>query len=205
MQRSGYGYVINTAYMIADNGYPVHQDLIERCAQGDRLAQKELYRLYFKAMYNTCFRMLNDQAEAEDVMQESFLAAFTRINTYRGEMSFGSWLKRIVINKSIDVLRARKVKFEELNEKSAILAMPDEPDADIEGNHAAMVEKIRETVRKLPDGFRVVLTLSLFEGYDHEEIASILQISESTSRSQLARAKRKLIDYLKGSRHEDYR
>lgn len=191
--------------MITDKGYPVHQDLIERCAQGDRLAQKELYRLYFKAMYNTSYRMLNDQAEAEDVMQESFLAAFTRINTYRGEMSFGSWLKRIVINKSIDVLRARKIRFEELNEKSTSLAAPDDHDAGIEGDHEAMVEKIREAVKKLPDGFRVVLTLSLFEGYDHEEIASILQISESTSRSQLVRAKRKLIDYLKSSHHEDYR
>ncbi len=205
MQRSEYEYVINTAYMIPDKGYPVHQDLIKRCAQGDRLAQKELYRLYFKAMYNTCYRMLNDQAEAEDVMQESFLAAFTKINSYKGEMSFGSWLKRIVINKSIDILRARRIKFEELNEKSFNLATPDDHDANIEGNHAALVEKIREAVKKLPDGFRVVLTLSLFEGYDHEEIASILQISESTSRSQLVRAKRKLIDYLKSSHHEDYR
>ena len=205
MQRSEYGYVINTEYMIPDKGYPVHQDLIERCIKGDRLAQKELYRLYYKAMYNTCHRMLNDQAEAEDIMQESFLAAFTKISTYRGEMSFGSWLKRIVINKSIDVLRTRKIRFEELNEKSVNLAILDYPDAAIESDHAAMVEKIREAVKKLPDGFRVVLTLSLFEGFDHEEIASILQISESTSRSQLARAKKKLIDYLKSSQNEDYR
>jgi RNA polymerase sigma-70 factor (ECF subfamily) len=191
--------------MIPGKGFVVHQDLIEQCVKGNRLAQKELYRLYYKSMYNTCYRMLNNQAEAEDIMQESFLAAFTRINTYRGEMSFGSWLKRIVINKSIDVLRARKMKFEELNEKSADLATTDVTDAGIEGDHAAMVESIREAVKKLPDGFRIVLTLSLFEGYDHEEIASILQISESTSRSQLARAKRKLIDYLKNSQHEKYR
>ncbi|MBN1144987.1 MAG: RNA polymerase sigma factor [Bacteroidales bacterium] len=191
--------------MIPDKVFPVHQDLIERCIKKDRLAQKELYRLYYKAMYNTCYRMLNDKVEAEDVMQESFLAVFTKISTYRGEMSFGSWLKRIVINKSIDILRARKIRFEELNEKSVIMATPDDHDAGIEGEHAAMVEKIREAVKKLPDGFRVVLTLSLFEGFDHEEIAWILQISESTSRSQLARAKKKLIEYLKSSRNEDYR
>ena len=103
------------------------------------------------------------------------------------------------------MLRARKIRFEELNEKSVNLTTPDDHDADIERNHAEMVEKIREAVKKLPDGFRVVLTLSLFEGFDHEEIASILQISASTSRSQLVRAKRKLIDYLKSSHHEDYR
>lgn len=205
MQRFEYGYVIKTEYMIPDKVFPVHQDLIERCIKKDRLAQKELYRLYYKAMYNTCYRMLNDKVEAEDVMQESFLAVFTKISTYRGEMSFGSWLKRIVINKSIDILRARKIRFEELNEKSVIMATPDDHDAGIEGEHAAMVEKIREAVKKLPDGFRVVLTLSLFEGFDHEEIAWILQISESTSRSQLARAKKKLIEYLKSSRNEDYR
>jgi RNA polymerase sigma-70 factor (ECF subfamily) len=84
-----------------------------------------------------------------------------------------------------------------LNEKSANLATPDDHDGGIESDHSAMVEKIRDAVKKLPDGFRVVLTLSLFEGFDHEEIALILQISESTSRSQLARAKKKLIDYLK--------
>jgi RNA polymerase sigma factor (sigma-70 family) len=93
----------------------IHQDIIDRCVKGDRLAQRELYNLYYRAMFNSCYRMLNNQVEAEDVMQESFLAAFLKISTYRGEMSFGSWLKKIVINRSIDVLRSRKVKFEELN------------------------------------------------------------------------------------------
>ena len=182
--------------MIEQKGYPIHQELIDRCRKGDRLAQQELYSLYYKAMYNTCYRMVNNQVEAEDIMQESFLAAFLKINTYRGELSFGSWLKKIVINKTIDVLRSRKIKFEELNEKIAGPWDSDETEWNITEENAAMVAKIREAVKLLPEGFRVVLSLALFEGFDHEEIAMILKISESTSRSQLARAKKKLIDFL---------
>lgn len=177
-------------------------ELINRCRNGDRLAQTELYSLYYKAMYNTCYRMLNNQVEAEDVMQESFLSAFLKINSYRGEMSFGSWLKKIVVNKAIDVLRSRKVKFEEINEK---FAAEDESEAFrnmVSEESSGLVRKIREAVKLLPEGFRVVLSLSLFEGYDHEEIAMILGISESTSRSQLARAKKKLVEYLKNEGNE---
>ena len=114
--------------MIGQKGYQIHQELIDRCRNGDRIAQRELYRLYYKAMYNTCYRMLNNRVEAEDIMQDSFLAAFLKINSFKGEMSFGSWLKKIVINKTIDFLRSRKIKFEELNEK---VATPDESDESV--------------------------------------------------------------------------
>jgi RNA polymerase sigma-70 factor (ECF subfamily) len=190
--------------MIGHRGYNIHQDLIDRCIKGDKLAQSEVYRLYYKAMYNTCYRMLDDKVEAEDVMQESFLAAFLKISTYRGEMSFGSWLKKIVIHKTIDVLRARKVQFEELNDR---MGLPDETDEEVlerQNDEYYRVEKIREAVRKLPEGFRIVLSLALFEGYDHEEIALILKINKSTSRSQLTRAKKKLIEYLKEKKDETF-
>jgi RNA polymerase sigma factor (sigma-70 family) len=204
LQHSANNDVYNIELMIEQRSFNIHQDLIDRCRNSDRLAQSELYKLYYKAMYNTCYRMLNDKVEAEDVMQESFLAAFLKINTYRGEMSFGSWLKRIVINKTIDVLRARKLKFDELDERVNI---PDNEDRNVaeaeEGGNK--IEKIREAVRKLPEGFRVVLSLALFEGFDHEEIAMILKINESTSRSQLARAKKKLMEYLKNSKDETFR
>lgn len=144
--------------------------------------------------------MLNDQVEAEDVMQEAFLAAFLKIGTFRGEMAFGSWLKRIVINKTIDTIRSRKIRFEELNEKTANLGEPENFDLNVADEDAFKVAKIREAVKQLPDGFRVVLSLALFEGFDHEEIAMILKISESTSRSQLARAKKKLIEQLNNSK-----
>lgn len=189
--------------MLEQKDYSIHQDLINRCIKGDARAQFEIYRLYYKSMYNTCYRMLNDRVEAEDVMQEAFLAAFLKIRTYRGEMSFGSWLKRIVVNRTIDVLRTRKVKFEDWNEK---IGLPDETaeseNPDGLDRISLRVEKIREAVQKLPEGFRIVLTLALFEGYDHEEIAMILKISESTSRSQLARAKKKLVEFLKAHKDE---
>lgn len=182
--------------MIEQKGHEIHQKLIEGCRSGDRFSQREIYRLYYKAMYNTCYRMLNNQVEAEDIMQESFLAAFLKINTYKGETSFGSWLKKIVINKTIDVLRARKIKFEEINEKSAGYVEDKEPDLNIDEDNSRKVAQIKEAIAMLPEGFRVVLTLSLFEGYDHEEIAMILGITESTSRSQLTRAKKKLSELL---------
>jgi RNA polymerase sigma-70 factor (ECF subfamily) len=191
--------------MTEQNSYNIHRELIDGCLRGDRLAQKEIYRLYYKAMYNTCYRMLNDKAEAEDVMQESFLSAFLKIRTYRGEMSFGSWLKRIVINKTIDVLRARRIKFEELNEKIGHVADKEDIDKDDNGDVIYRVAQIKEAVKKLPEGFRVVLSLALFEGYDHEEIAMILNINESTSRSQLTRAKKKLVEYLKNANDENFR
>jgi RNA polymerase sigma factor (sigma-70 family) len=177
--------------------FNIHKDLINGCLRGDRLAQSEIYKLYYQAMYNTCYRIINNRVEAEDVMQEAFLSAFQKLRTFSNEMSFGSWLKKIVINKSIDFLRAKKIRFEELNEKSEYL---DEPEVDFFNNadedDARLVEKIKEAVKELPEGFRIVLLLSLFEGYDHGEIAMILNISESTSRSQLARAKQKLVEYL---------
>lgn len=175
-----------------------HSELIEGCRRGDRKAQTGLYRMYYRAMYNVSLRLLNNAADAEDVMQESFLAAFLRIGTYRGEVSFGSWLKRIVVNRSIDMLRSRKAGFTDADEN-----LPDDGGDDAifpeeeAGDAARTVERVRKALQGLPDGFRVVLTLFLFEGYDHEEIARILGISESTSRSQLARAKKKLILALK--------
>jgi RNA polymerase sigma factor (sigma-70 family) len=204
LQHSAINDVYNIELMTEQRSFNIHQDLIDRCRNGDRLAQSELYKLYYKAMYNTCYRMLNDKVEAEDVMQESFLAAFLKINTYRGEMSFGSWLKRIVINKAIDALRARKIKFDELDERASISDDKDDNVAEAEEDDNK-IGKIREAVRMLPQGFRVVLSLALFEGFDHEEIAMILKINESTSRSQLARAKKKLMEYLKNSKDETFR
>lgn len=181
--------------------HDLHHDLLARCRKSDRLAQEQVYRLYYKAMYNVSFRLLGDQMEAEDVMQEAFLSAFRNINSWRGEVTFGAWLKKIVVNKSIDALRTRKIKFEEINEK--LENETTEPDIDFDdadSKHA--VEKIRTAMLELPDGFRAVLSLFLFEGYDHSEIAHIFNISESTSRSQLVRARKKLAEILKKRRYE---
>ena len=146
-------------------------------------------------MYNTSLRIVKDPQEAEDIMQESFLSAFGKIETYQGKVSFGAWLKRIVINNSLDVIKKRRLFFEELDEDYTQLASQEvEIDEELLANQ---MELIREGIQKLPDGYRVILSLHLLEGYDHEEIAEILDISSSTSRSQFFRAKQKLLRILK--------
>ena len=164
-----------------------HVSLVNDCRNGSRKAQFELYKLYAHAMYNVALRIVNDDAEAEDVLQEAFLDAFNRIAYFRQETTFGLWLKQIVINRSINYLRKRKLELVSLDE----VEVADEPATDYEET-TLKVEAIKAAMNELPDGYRVVLTLYLFEGYDHEEIAHILKITENTSRSQYLRAKRKL-------------
>ena len=169
----------------------LNQEIIDECKTGDQKAQFRLYKLYYKSMYNVSLRIIRDPVESEDVMQESFLAAFEKIVTYKGNVSFGAWLKRIVVNRSLDVLRKRKADWYDLEYPS--VQLPVEEDMDIYEDMDLKVETIKETMNQLPDGYRVVLSLYLFEGYDHDEIGEILGISNSTSRSQYARAKHKLL------------
>ena len=169
----------------------IHQEIIDHCKEGDQKAQFRLYKLYYKPMYSVCMRLINQADEAEDIMQEAFLNAFRNIDTYRGEVSFGAWLKRIVINRSLDHLKKKKLKLEEINDKTAQIA--DYQMEMKEGN----VEVIKNAIQQLPDGYRVVLSLFLIEGYDHEEISQILGITNSNSRTQFLRAKNKLRELLK--------
>jgi len=164
----------------------LHADLIERAVSNDRQAQFELYKKYNAAMYNTALRITRNTALAEDVIQESFLSAFQALVFYRGDASFGSWLKRIVINKAITLAKkeSRWSLVEDDDELDQIDSVPDEPEYD--------VEMVRKAIDQLPDGFRTVLSLYLLEGYDHKEIAEILDITESTSKTQYMRAKDKL-------------
>jgi RNA polymerase sigma-70 factor (ECF subfamily) len=169
----------------------IHQEIIDQCREGSQKAQFQMYKLYYKPMYSICMRIINNETEAEDVMQEAFLSAFRKIDTYKGEVSFGAWLKKIVINRSLDVLKKRKVKFEEINEKTNQIV-----DYQMETKEVN-VQVIKDAIQKLPDGYRVVLSLYLIEGYDHEEISEILGISNSNSRTQYLRAKNKLRELLK--------
>jgi len=164
-----------------------HVSLVNDCRNGNRSAQFEIYKLYATAMYNVSLRIVNNEDEAEDVLQEAFLDAFNRIADFRQETTFGLWLKQIVINRSINYLRKRKAEFVSIDE----VEVADEPSTDEEETQLK-IERVKAAMNELPDGYRVVLTLYLFEGYDHEEIAHILKITENTSRSQYMRAKRKL-------------
>ena len=170
----------------------IHQETIDQCRSGDQKAQFRLYELYYKAMYSVSLRIVNDEMEAEDIMQESFLKAFKKIHTYRGEVSFGAWLKKIVVNSSLDYLKKRKVQFDQLDER-----IMEKPDDTIERKEVD-VSLIKKAISCLPDGYRTILSLYLIEGYDHDEISTILGISNSASRTQYSRAKNKLRELLKG-------
>jgi len=178
---------------MSSNYQNIHQDLIDACRQGNAKAQFEIYKLYYKAMYNSCLRILNNTQEAEDVMQEAFLSAFDKINSYKGEVSFGAWLKRIVVNKALDYLKKNKIDCLPIDDKIHQLS-----EEEIEKNEFTTnsIDLIKQAMEQLPSGYRIVLNLYLIEAYDHEEIAEILNISASTSRSQYNRAKKKLIQLL---------
>ncbi len=179
---------------MSSNYQNIHQDLINACRQGNAKAQFEIYKLYYKAMYNSCLRILNHTQEAEDVMQEAFLSAFDKIDSYKGEVSFGAWLKRIVVNKALDYLKRNKIDSLPLDEKIDQLSEDEDKNETLEVENS--VEEIKKAIEQLPSGYRIVLTLYLIEAYDHEEISEILNISASTSRSQYNRAKKKLIQIL---------
>ncbi len=147
-------------------------------------------------MLNTCMRIVKQQEEAEDVLQEAFIDAFTKIDSFRMESSFGLWLKQIVVNKSINYLRAKKLELVDIEEHTHKIDNGTEVfinEDDIEYK----VEVVSRALYQLPDGYRTVLSMYLFEGYDHEEIAGFLGISESTSRTQYMRAKSKLLQIIR--------
>jgi len=172
----------------------IHQDLLDRCLEGDKKAQFEIYRLYYKSMYNSSLRIVGIPEEAEDVMQESFLMVFRNLKTYSGDVSFGAWLKKIVINRSLDVLRKRKVVFEELH---AELPVVSEPETEVE---SITVDEVKSAINSLSDGYRTILSLILLEGYDHEEVSEILGIKNVTSRTQFSRARQRLKEILTENR-----
>ena len=172
-----------------------HHNLVVECKKGSKKACYELYRLYSKAMLNVAFRIVGNIAEAEDVLQEAFVDAFSKLKDFRQDTTFGLWLKQIVVNRSINLLRKRRLELIELEGEQIENIADEEPDDDEETQYQAA--RVKEAIKELPDGYRVVISLYLLEGYDHEEIGQILNISENTSRTQFLRAKRKLVENLK--------
>lgn len=177
----------------------IHLKLIETARKGDQQSMYRLYKLYVQAMYNTCIRMVSNQYDAEDIIQESFVKAFNNLDSFRGDSSFGSWLKRIVINQSITFLRSKKQEFTEIDNLQIVANENDEE--NFPGIDPTMVH---ESIKTLPEKARVVLNLYLLEGYKHKEIAEILNISESTSKSQYLRAKQLLREELKTKIRYEY-
>lgn len=174
----------------------IPNELVNKCLSGDKSGYRELYELYSKAMYNICCRIVNDEDDAHDVLQEGFISAFKNIDSFKAESTFGAWLKKIMINKSISFIKKKRLLFESLNEDTEVAENgegTESENVDFELN----IKKIQRGIELLPDGYRAVLSLYLIEGYDHSEIAEILGISESTSKSQFNRSKKKLREIIK--------
>jgi RNA polymerase sigma-70 factor (ECF subfamily) len=171
-----------------------HYNLVVECKQGSKKACYELYRLYSKAMLNVAFRIVGNIGEAEDVLQEAFLDAFSKLKDFRQDTTFGLWLKQIVVNRSINLLRKRKLELIELEGEQLEKIADEEVEDEEEVQYKAAL--VKDAIKELPEGYKLVISLYLLEGYDHEEIGQILNISENTSRTQFLRAKRKLIEIL---------
>ena len=166
--------------------------LLQLCLAGKQSAQLEVYNRYYKAMYNTSVRIVKDSAEAEDVMQESFLNAFTKLHSFKGEVTFGAWLKRIVVNNSIYHYRKQQKKNEVGLDDIMFKVEDNEAVVSDHGLTELKAQKVMETMNSLKDNYRLSLTLHLIEGYDYEEISSIMNISNANCRTIVSRAKESL-------------
>jgi len=180
----------------------IHKTIIEACKNGDERQKYKLYQLYSKAMFNVCYRMMNNREEAEDMLQEAFTQAFMKLESYRFESGFGAWLKRIVINTCINAKNKRKVELTFMDEMHRF----DQPEQNDNNEEEVMltVAGITKAMEKLPEGGRIIFSLYLLEGYDHGEISQIMNITESTSKSQFMRAKRRIIEILKEQKTGSY-
>lgn len=173
----------------------LHQSIINQCKNNNAKAQMQLYNLYCKGMFLVSYRYVKDRCIAEDVMQDAFLKAFKNIKKYKNEVAFGAWLKRIVINQSIDHLKKKKLELVSINEEITTTIADDnwKIERDIS------VDIIIKNINALKEKYRLVLSLYLLEGYDHQEIAQVLNITENTSRTHLLRGKKILKEQLKNS------
>lgn len=170
-----------------------HKDLIERSKLGDRKMQYKLYSLYVDAMFNVSIRIVKVKEDAEDIIQDSFTDAFKNLDTFKYRSTFGSWLKRIVVNKSINYLKVKRIPIVAIDNHEYWISEA-EPD-EIEEKQLD-INKIKKAINSLPNGYQTIINLYLIEGYDHSEIGEILEISVSTSKSQYHRAKKKLIQLI---------
>lgn len=178
---------------------PLAEELIEACRRQDRKAQLALYRKYARGMYTVALRMLRNEADAEDMTQEAFIRAFRKIDQFEGNVAFGAWLKRIVVNRCLDFLKVRQPVFEPLEEQW--LSMAEEDEGGWEAGREVGAEEVLGALETLPEHYRWIVQLYLVEGYDHREISEILGLKETTCRTRLMRGKTLLREQLK---HEKY-
>lgn len=190
-RRAGYFHIQKPAALELMN--TTHEEMIELCKRGHPPAYTWLYNQYAKEVYNSIYRLVNHTGEAEDILQDSFVAAFQAIGGFENTGGFRAWIKRIAINKSISALRKRKLKLVEL--EPANTSPPEEDPVD-EKAFAFKVEEVRKAIDALPDGYRTIVQLYLLEGIPQVEIAEMLGIANNTVRIQYHRAKQKILQNL---------
>src|SRR5690606_31647983 len=166
----------------------------------------EIYNKYYKAMYNTALRIVNDTAEAEDLMQEAFIKAFSKIDTFQGKSTFGAWLKKITVNLSINSFNKR-AKYKNVSYEDELKHEVDEPEGIdlVEEETNSRVQKVLRAINSLKESYRIILTLHLIEGYDYDEICEILGLSSANCRTAISRAKESLIKKLSKNERERIR
>lgn len=166
--------------------------LIKGCLNNDATAQRELYNKYSAKMLSVCYRYAHNREDAEDMLQEGFIKVFLQIHSFENRGAFEGWIRRIIVHTCINILKKNK-KFNEsvdIIHANGIQVREDSVPAIVQA------KQIVECIRLLPLGYRTVLNLYAIEGYNHREIANMLDIEESTSRSQYTRAKAMLEDIL---------
>ncbi len=168
-------------------------DVVEQCKQNNRKAQVKLYKQYCDGMYCVAMRFVKNADDAEDVLQESFIKAFQKIDQFKGEVTFGAWLKRIVVNKSIDFLKKKQEKLVTLDETYMHVVEDDNWNVAPE----ISMDQVRSAIEKLPENYKYVVLMFLLEGYDHTEISEVLNITHTTCRTRLLRGKAYLKEILK--------
>ncbi len=171
-----------------------HEELVEKCKRGDPSGYAALYNQHSKEVYNTIYRIVHHTAEAEDILQESFVAAFQAIGGFEHTGGFRAWIKRIAINKSITWLRKRKLQLVELDTGGIIVE--DEEPID-EKAFVFKVEEVRRAIDALPEGDRTIVQLYLIENIPQVEIAQMMGVASGTIRIQYHRAKQKILKILK--------
>jgi RNA polymerase sigma-70 factor (ECF subfamily) len=174
-----------------------NESLIKACRQQNQLAQMQVYDLYAQSMFKVALRYLKNDEDAKDIMQEGFLKAFQKIDQYKPDASFGAWLKRIIINQCFDTLKKKQLQFNDVDVETLKII-----DSNWEFDVCISKENILEAIENLSDKHKLVVKLYLIEGYDHEEIAEILEIPAETSRTHLHRGKLKLKELLKSKYDE---
>lgn len=175
------------------------EDLIKGCCKGDRQAQQDLYNAYSSRMYPIALRYSKMQQEAEDILQEAFLKVFQNIKTFRNDSSLAYWIKRIVINTALNHQRSKLYLYPMVD----ISDLKSHQSSDVALSNFSHKELL-SLVKKLPTGCQVIFNLYAIEGFKHNEIAKMLEISEGTSKSQYARAKSLLKEWITESNKTEY-